>query len=475
MPTRASSSRTRLSLGRKSAFGAAFSGPLIEQRFTTESLKQNQQVQESDEIRSDGQVADHIRVNASAAGTINFEASFGAQDLLMAAVLRATSNIAEVSVTGTVHSWNASTKTLSRASGSYVSDGFKLGARIYVSGFTGGGVSGWAYIDDLQATAMVLSGIDSVGVTDAAGEAVTIYQEPGWNAAVKLTATDISQAASDNSINTAGGDFVAAGFKIYQWIKISGMTGGGYNGLAKIVSVTATKIIVSEATMVNDAAGESVTLVQGAYIENGVTPNVLFGEREYTDLSNELATFDNLEVSKFSLKVEAGSKMTGSADVMGTREASATATAGSRLLAAPTQQIQNAVDNVSGAREGGSAFGFISLGLDVSNKISDELEAGTLGATGHTQGDIGVEGNVTVYYTGKTQVDKYLSNAKTSFNTRTFDAAGNQYVFDVPRCKFSDAGRSAGGKNTPIKPDIKFAAFVHEGEKKTIRIARFPA
>jgi len=475
MPTRASSSRARLSIGRKSAFGAAFSGPLLEQRFTSETLKPNQQNQESDEIRTDGQVTDHIRVNMSAGGGIPFELSFGAQDIYMAAVLRATSNIAEVSVTGTVHSWNASTKTLSRASGSYVSDGFKLGARIYVSGFTGGGVSGWAYINDLQATAMVLGGIDSIGITDAAGEAVTIYQEPGWNAAAKLTATDISQAASDNSINTAGGDFVAAGFKPYQWIKISGFAGAGYNGLAKIVSVTTGKIIVSEATMVDNVAGVSVTVTQGAYIENGVTPNVLLAEREYTDLSNDFATFDNCEVSKLSLKVEAGNKITGSTDLMGTREVSATATAGSRLLLAPAGSILNAIDNVSGAREGGNALGFIGLNLDISNKIADEPEAGTLGATGHTQGDIAVEGSFTAYYASKTLYDKFLNNTKTNFNARLIDASGSQYVIDIPRAKFTDGSRAAGGKNTPIKPDMKLGAFMHEGEKKTIRIARFPA
>lgn len=86
------------------------------------------------------------------------------------------------------------------------------------------------------------------------------------NSSITKTSTGISALAVDNSLNIAGG-FTAAGFdssSVGEGLKISGFTGtvGNNTDLATIVSVSDTKIVVSGVSLVNDAAGESVTLTQ---------------------------------------------------------------------------------------------------------------------------------------------------------------------------------------------------------------------
>ena len=87
------------------------------------------------------------------------------------------------------------------------------------------------------------------------------------SASVTLTRTDISAAASDNSINTVAGDFVAGGFTVGKNIKVTGFTGDVANN---IFSGTLTAVATGKLTLagtdgdviVDDAAGESVTITQ---------------------------------------------------------------------------------------------------------------------------------------------------------------------------------------------------------------------
>lgn len=92
-------------------------------------------------------------------------------------------------------------------------------------------------------------------------EIVEIVQR---SATVTITDTTISAAASDNSFNDSGNGFLAAGFAAGDGVQSQGFTGDTANNsdLPVIVSVTAGKMIVSGLTLVDDAAGESVTLTK---------------------------------------------------------------------------------------------------------------------------------------------------------------------------------------------------------------------
>ena len=77
---------------------------------------------------------------------------------------------------------------------------------------------------------------------------------------VSLTATDLAAVAATDRITSAGGDMVAEGFEVGQWVNVSGFTGNAANnGTFKVLAV-ATGYIGLDAALVDDGAGESVTI-----------------------------------------------------------------------------------------------------------------------------------------------------------------------------------------------------------------------
>lgn len=79
---------------------------------------------------------------------------------------------------------------------------------------------------------------------------------------VTVTASTISSAASDNSLNDSGGGLLVAGFTAGKTVYLSGFTGGQSAGFGVVDSVTANKMILTGITLVDDSAGESVTITQ---------------------------------------------------------------------------------------------------------------------------------------------------------------------------------------------------------------------
>jgi len=84
---------------------------------------------------------------------------------------------------------------------------------------------------------------------------------------VTITGTTISADASDNSFNDSANGFVTAGFTTGKSVKVSGFTGSGANNIVSgvVTSVAAGKLIIGGTdgdVIVNDSAGESVTITQ---------------------------------------------------------------------------------------------------------------------------------------------------------------------------------------------------------------------
>ena len=75
---------------------------------------------------------------------------------------------------------------------------------------------------------------------------------------VSYTRTDLTFLAGDNSVNTAGGNFLTAGFSVGQWIIISGSVSNNYT--VRATKVTASKIIYTPYTTVAESDANSITL-----------------------------------------------------------------------------------------------------------------------------------------------------------------------------------------------------------------------
>jgi len=165
-----------------------------------------------------------------------------------------TSN-GSVSISGTtIAAVDAGNKLTDSANG-FVAAGFHVGQTVTVSGFTGTPANNATYV----VAAVVAGQLDLVGTglaDDAAGEQVTVIGN------ISLTAATIAAVASGNKLTDTGNGFVTAGFAKGQRVTVSGFTGTAANNTNYwVVSVTAGELALSGNALVNDAAGESVTVV----------------------------------------------------------------------------------------------------------------------------------------------------------------------------------------------------------------------
>lgn len=142
-------------------------------RITGETLGQDTESAESEEIRSGGNRSFVARVGLSASGEVSMElrTDQDVRDHLQAALLSAawTSALSDVD---TVYSMVNATNTLNRSSGSFITDGFAVGDWIKISGFTDPANNGWFRISVLTATDATLQG--STVNDEAAGDSVTV-------------------------------------------------------------------------------------------------------------------------------------------------------------------------------------------------------------------------------------------------------------------------------------------------------------
>ena len=441
-------------------------------------------------------------------------------------------------MTETTLSMTASDNSINDSADGFVSNGFVVGQRILVSGFTGDTSNNQNYrIFSVAIGKMVLT--EGTVVDDAAAEAVTVtagvmkelrftgesfqqntgsiqsaeirsdrqipaiirndvgasgdvnfefsYEEfddflqagiqgASWSSEASDTQTTFSMDAGDNSINDSGSGFVAAGFVANQFIKVSGFTGDVVNNtMYKIVSVITGKMVLAGNTVVADTAGESVTIVMGSQIVNGTTDRSFLFEREYEDIANEFAVYDGCKVDTMNLTMGADTLVTGTFGFLGATGDSATSTVATATEAANVENITNAIDDVDSINDNDTDATLTAFSFDIANNLRQRKVIGTLGADSIGSGSIGITGTVQKFFESKTLMDKYLDFTTSSLTLMMEDSNGKGYIVDFPSIKYTDGKRVAGGINTDIIADMTFSAFMDTSELITIRIARFAA
>lgn len=159
-------------------------------RRVTGSFQLEKDTYESGEINTSQQVKDYRHGSRRASGSISGEISGGAYtDFIQAALRRDfTAGVTTGAIIVLSASESAGVSKFVRSSGSFVTDGFKKGDVINVSGFTDAANNGIFVIVSLVALELTVEHFDEDGVlvTEAAGDTVTILVK-GKNTYVPLT------------------------------------------------------------------------------------------------------------------------------------------------------------------------------------------------------------------------------------------------------------------------------------------------
>jgi len=292
----------------------------------------------------------------------------------------------------------------------------------------------------------------------------------GWSSPVSvLNAASATIAAAGNTITIGTGAWANTP-TVGEWIHVATPT---QNFKAKVAAATTTVITVKQTDLLVDETA-AMTINTLAQITNGTTLTTMALERQYNDLTNKFVHYLGMAVNGFTLEGANGDLFKPSFDLIGKSEVSAASTDGS-ATAAPTNDVMSAVDHLQYLWEGTTAKTALGCGFTVANNLRQRFAMGTLGATDIGTGVAAVTGSLQVYLEDETLLDKYLNQTESWLAFEVADevsSQGNSYIFDFPRIKFTDGGRSAGRQNQDIIADLTWQAIRHATEDATIRICK---
>lgn len=297
-----------------------------------------------------------------------------------------------------------------------------------------------------------------------------------WSTAFTLTATNISAANADNSFNSVAAAFSTANILPNHWIKVGGFVNAANNGIFKVVSVTTAKIVVA-AVLVTEAAGPSIT-VKGQSVRNGTTRKSYTIEKEFADLTTTFVSHKGMVVNTMNISAAVGSIVTGSFNFNGMSTTYATTTIGTGAdLAAISNQLFDPTDSIGTIVIDGVAFSSCvrSINLTTTNNTRFTQCLGSLYPTNVNLGTLGVTGDMEIYFSDYTMIEKFLNGTAISLSYSFSDAAGNYLVIDMPNVKFNTGTLSGVSKNSDVMTSLSFTALYDSTEAYAIQFSSLAA
>lgn len=306
-------------------------------------------------------------------------------------------------------------------------------------------------------------------------------QSVAWSAAISdVSASDIQATGSNEFISGTVSTFTGFTGRV---IRVSGFANAANNGYFRVESVSTTTltddtITVSKGTLVVEAAGPSITIEVAQYITNGTRQQRFTLERDYGDLTNELARFTKMVIDSMSLEVNAEAVMTGTFSFVGEKEASQTTSfVTGTLNAAPDNPVFNSIDNVPRIREGNTDEiaadqCVTALTINVANNSRARNCIGKLGPDSYGSGTAEVTGTLAMLYADKALADKHLNDVESELFVVLEDANGQAYILEIPKLKYDASPRVAGGPDTDVSVELTWGAFRHPTLDFTFRMHR---
>jgi len=153
--------------------------------------------------------------------------------------------------TTTSISVNGTTKTMTRSSGSFIADGFRLFQPVKATGFTNSGNNTGSATGNNQG--LTITGISTDGLTLTFANSTTLVTESSASRTLSANCPNtITISASGKTFTRTVGSFVADGYLVGMRITTSGFVNAGNNGQFAISAISALTITCSTATGLAD-------------------------------------------------------------------------------------------------------------------------------------------------------------------------------------------------------------------------------
>lgn len=295
-----------------------------------------------------------------------------------------------------------------------------------------------------------------------------------WAPAINYAGTAIAVDDADQSYNGTNLPLLRAGDKF----AVTGFTTSANNGLKTVVTSSATKIVVSGSTLVDEVAGDAVTLIaQRRVLKAGVERQSFTMLRHFTDMDpaeKAYHTFLGTEFNTLSLSLTPGEKVTGSLGILGREPGlSVTPPADSTFGTATTSRV---FDSFTGSlKEDDTEIGIVT---ELSLSLENGLEPRPVLFSKYTlQPSIqrsNLTGQMTVYFENATMLEKFLNETSSSLDFTITDLDGNSYRIFIPNISYTGGQPDTTGQGS-ITLAMPFQAIYDATEGSQIVIEAIPA
>lgn len=396
----ADASLTSIRYAVESTWGTAPTGAYKELRMVSESLGQDKDMIQSEEIVSDRTPPDNIQTNSGASGDI-------------------TSEVVGGNATDANDTW----------------DDFFIGLLGSSAAFTGDGTAS-SFTTGVTVTPANLGGSNDRITLTITGNT--------WNAGI----------GAGNVVAVTGFTSVRAPLNAVYEV-VSNTVGNTVLTLAKGPRVPSTPGVETPTT------NTPFKVQRCGGITNGVTFKSFSVERKYS-LASEYALLTGMVLSRYRFEMRPKRPMRQTWSMVGLSEASKTAQTGSSVTPAVTsRKSMSAVSDfkVFALDEDGHGFGLNEFTMDLTTGVYPQDEqAGNLGPVGIGLGTFGVTGSLGFYYTGSSIFDFASAFTPKSLFFAALNANGDVIGFDLPRVNFKNPRRATPGKDQAIKGTVDFVA-----------------
>ena len=506
-------------------------------------------------LRDDRQVSDLILVGGEAGGEANSEFAFGIHDALIEAAFYSTwqeryvkeNGKGSTEITAVVASTDdydvtigattgsitvdfalGTPGTITRASGSFITDGFEVGDYVIISGAVDGGNNAvLGPITVLTALVMTLADVPASETADAgvtisavlpstpialvkaegftqadnnltfkvqAGTTELLIVSPAGRAdetppyTARLKHVGFECAAAD-VVATAGGltttafNLLSLKLAAGDWVYITG-TGGtwpatniGWGRVASVAAGVLTWETAPTGWTTDAGTGATIQFFVGDSLINGTTRQGFTLERTFNDHSPVSYQYlTGFLVDQCVLTGQSQSILEANFTFVGMgSDFTTTRVSGATSLGSPTVDVMNTSSNVAQIRRGGTSLldaGVLNLVTEISFTINNngrrKNAIGFLGA-----GEFNVSGTLNAYFDDTAIADDVVNNTETSVDVRFEDDGGHVFLLDAPRIKYSEGAPEVAGKNQDVTISPAFQAIKDETFGYTLKAQRF--
>jgi len=291
-----------------------------------------------------------------------------------------------------------------------------------------------------------------------------------------LLTIGVAPNGSGADFTRSTGSFLTDTFAAGDIITVSGFTDAGGNGrfvITNVVALVITATPIEGQTVPTEAGGADEQIICEANLRTGIVRRSFTLQRYFSDVTQYLV-YTGFNFNTFSLDVAPDQIVTATFGGIGkSQTVSGTIISGATYGAETTT---SPFDSFTGAiRDNGADIAVVtSLSVSLDNGMSPLFVVGSSETLQPSIARSRLTGSMTVYFEDTTILNKFINETETTLQFSLTDAAGNDYIFYMPRVKYN-SGQPDVTSEDPVTLTVDFVALLDSVSGTNIVIDRVPA